>query len=293
VTRRVAVERELQELNAHLAAKVQERTLKVRRYAKRLRSRKHELEMANRDLEMFSYSASHDLRTPLWVLTVFVDMLVKDAGERLPQDILENIHKIQHAARNMTALVDDLMKLAKVSKQTVSRSIVDVTALAEKQVALLRNKDPERNVEVVIERGLSANVDEGLLGIALENLIGNAWKYSAYVPQARIRVGAEVHDGETILFVEDNGAGFDIQDARDLFKPFHRMHSDALFEGTGIGLAIVQRVVGLHGGSIWAEAAAGKGATFYFRLGLDARIEAPRGSTHNRPGATPGGRGRV
>jgi|GEM_PF-4593846 len=270
VTERLAADRRLKELNASLAAKVAERTQKVRRYAHRLRQRQRELEIVNRDLEMFSYSASHDLRTPLWVMGLFVDMLLKDTGDRLPADAVDQIKKIQVTARHMMALVDDLSKLAKVSKHAIRRSAVDISELAAVQVALLRERDPSRRVTVDITPGLQAYVDEGLLKIALENLIGNAWKYSGYVAEAEIRIGMEHREGEDVFFVQDNGAGFDMQDARDLFKPFHRMHGEDQFEGTGIGLAIVQRVIALHGGRVWAEAAQDKGATFYFCLGAEA-----------------------
>lgn len=273
VTDKLAAKQVLHDMNTHLAAKVQARTQKVRRYAQRLRRRKRELEMANRDLEMFSYSASHDLKTPLWVMNAFVEMLLKDCGQTLSPDALEKVHKIQDSGRHMMAVMDDLMTLAKVSKRTVHRRIVDVTQLAEAQIALLHSRDPQRDVEVAVAAGLTANVDEGLLTIALENLLSNAWKYSAYVPQASIRFGAWRRDGELVFFVEDNGVGFDMKVAQDLFKPFKRMHSDEMFEGTGIGLAIVQRVVGLHGGRIWAESKPGKGARFSFSLGSEAWLD--------------------
>jgi len=297
VTQRLAAERRLNEMNAHLEAKVQERTAKLRRYSRRLHARKRELEMANRDLEMFSYSASHDLRTPLWVMSVFVDLLLRDSADRLPPDVLDQIHKIEAASRHMKTLVDDLMKLAKVSKQAVNRSLVDMSAMARAELALLREREPARQVHVEVQPGMQAAADTGLLAIVLENLLGNAWKYSAYVPHATIRVGRQSREGQEVFFVRDDGAGFDMEDARDLFKPFRRMHGADKFEGTGIGLAIVQRIVALHGGRLWAEAEVGKGATFYFTLGSQAQVQdqdqAYRRQLVSLPGCQRGIRGHL
>ena len=267
VTQRLIAERKLTELNRHLAARVRKRTEKVRRYAHKLRERKQELEMANRDLEMFSYSASHDLRTPLFVINTFAGLLLEEFDDTLPAEAVEHVRKIHMASVHMRSLVDDLMKLAKVSKHVVKSQRVNLSDIADVQLTLLRNREPDRQVEVQIEAGLQVDADPGLLTIALENLLGNAWKYTSRNPRARIRIGAGRFDGEDAFFVQDNGAGFDMRAADGLFKPFRRLHSQDQFEGTGIGLAIVQRVIALHGGRIWAEAEPDKGATFYFTLG--------------------------
>jgi len=266
VTQRVTAERQLAALNSSLEARVRERTQKVRRYARKLRERGRELAIVNRDLEMFSYSASHDLRTPLFVVNVFATMLMEDFSDELPTAAKEHVLKIHMAAQNMASLVDDLMKLAKVSKHIVKRQTVNLSEVAASLVTLLQSKDSSRNVTVDIQDSMLVDADPGLLGIALENLLGNAWKYTAYAPQARIRLGIESQDDETVIFVRDNGAGFDMQHSDGLFKPFHRLHGEDKFEGTGIGLAIVQRVVALHGGRVWAEGEVDRGATFFFAL---------------------------
>ncbi|HEY1991161.1 MAG TPA: ATP-binding protein, partial [Gammaproteobacteria bacterium] len=274
VTRRVSAERRLTEMNTHLAARVRERTLKVRRYAHKLRERKQELEIANRDLEMFCYSASHDLRTPLFVMSTFATLFLEDFGESLPPEAVEHVRKIQAASVHMSSLVGDLMKLAKVSKNLVQARRVDLSQLANAQVDLLRSKEPGRAVDIEVEDELQVDADPGLLEIALENLLGNAWKYTSRNPRARIQVGAGHYCGEDAIFIRDNGAGFDMHAADGLFKPFRRLHSQEQFEGTGIGLAIVQRVIALHGGRVWAEAEPDKGATFYFTLGQGATAAA-------------------
>lgn len=279
VTQRLIAERKLTEVNAHLAARVRERTHKIRRYAHTLRQRKQELEMANRDLEMFSYSASHDLRTPLFVMNAFATLLLEDFGGSLPAEATEHVRKIHAASIHMSLLVSDLMKLAKMSKHVARRQRVDLADIAGGQVNLLRSKEPGRSVEVQVDGPLYVDADPGLLTIALENLLGNAWKYTSRNPGARIHVGAGHHDGEAAIFVRDNGAGFDMHAAEGLFKPFRRLHAQDQFEGTGIGLAIVQRVIALHGGRVWAEAEMGKGATFYFTLGQarDSAGDLPSG----------------
>lgn len=266
ITRRLAAERNLVALTASLENQVKERTEKARRYAHKLRERKLELEIANRDLEMFSYSASHDLKTPLAVVDIFATVLQEDFGEVLPPEARDCVQKIHAVTHGMSALVNDLMKLAKLSKHVVQKQTVNLSETAASVVALLQAQDPGRQVEVHIQQDVLVRADPGLLGIALENLIGNAWKYTAHAAKPRLSVGIKFNGSEKIVYVRDNGAGFDMQRADGLFKPFRRLHSNQEFEGTGIGLAIVQRVVALHEGCVWAYAEPGEGATFYFTL---------------------------
>ncbi|MGE5625439.1 MAG: sensor histidine kinase [Bacillota bacterium] len=291
VTKRMAAERELMALTASLENQVKERTEKARRYARNLRERKHELELANRDLEMFSYSASHDLKTPLAVMKIYAMLLQTDFGATLPPAARDHVEKILAATQGMSALVDDLMKLAKLSKHVVQKQTVNLSKLAATQIALLQAKDPARTVEVKIQGDITVHADPGLLGIALENLIGNAWKYSTHAAKPRIKLGVKSNGAEQILYVRDNGAGFDMHCAEGLFKPFRRLHSNEEFEGTGIGLAIVQRVVALHGGCTWAYGEVGQGATFYFTLApASSNALAAPTSDDEAAAAVPGGR---
>ncbi|MDE3091959.1 MAG: PAS domain-containing sensor histidine kinase, partial [Chloroflexota bacterium] len=234
-------------------------------------------EAANKELEAFSHSVSHDLRAPLNHIQYFTQALVEDAGAGLNAKAREDVARILSSTRRMSELMDDLLKLSRVTRAELRRAPVDLSALARQIIQDLCQRAPARQVECVVAEGLTAQGDPGLLQVVLENLIGNAWKYTAKQARARIEVGSGqwAVDSElstthpplsTVYFVRDNGVGFNMKYAAKLFAPFQRLHSASEFEGTGIGLSIVQRVIRRHGGRIWVEAEEGKGATFYFTL---------------------------
>ena len=225
-----------------------------------------ELAAVNRDLEAFSYSVSHDLRAPLRGIDGFSRILEEDHADALGPDGRDCTARIRRAAQRMGDLIDDLLRLSRIARTEVRHSRVDLGALARDIAAGLREQAPERNVEIAIADGLDAQGDPGLLRIALENLLGNSWKFTAERSPARIEVGREVVAGEGVYCVRDNGAGFDMAFAGKLFGAFQRLHSGSAFPGSGIGLTIVKRVIEKHGGRIWAEAEDGKGAAFFFTL---------------------------
>ncbi len=224
------------------------------------------LEAANGELEAFTYSVSHDLRAPLRAIDGFSHALAEDAGERLLPGDRELLARVRAAAQRMAGLIDDLLRLSRISRTQLEPGAVDLSALAGAVVEELRRRDPERAAVVEIEPGVGGRGDERLLRIVLDNLLGNAWKFSRGRSPARIAFGAENGRGEPVYVVRDNGAGFDMTYADKLFGAFQRLHSAREFEGTGVGLATVARVVHLHGGRVWAEAAVGEGATFRFTL---------------------------
>jgi signal transduction histidine kinase len=226
-----------------------------------------QLERANKELEAFSYSVSHDLRAPLRAIDGFCRILLADYAQVLDDDGVDGLQQIHTAARRMAAIVDDLLVLSKVGQAELRRQPVDVTAIARRVVADLRLRTPAREVDVRIADGLVAVCDDRMVTIVLENLLANAWKFTGKRSDAMIRVGQE--DGG-VMFVRDNGAGFDMAHAAHLFEPFQRLHTDSEFEGTGIGLAIVRRIVDRHGGRAWAHGAVGDGATVRFTLGAEA-----------------------
>ena len=166
----------------------------------------------------------------------------------------------------MSKLIDDLLKLARVAQNEISIEDLDLSEMAQKIIDELQNGDPRRRAEVCIEPGLCGRGDRVLIGQVLENLLNNAWKYNSKKPETKIEMGSVVHEGQTAYYVRDHGAGFDMTYADKLFKPFQRLHAASEFEGTGIGLAIVQRIIRRHGGKVWAKGKAGEGATFYFTL---------------------------
>ncbi|WP_460711494.1 hybrid sensor histidine kinase/response regulator [Lysobacter terrae] len=239
-----------------------------------------DLRYKNQELEAFGYSVSHDLRGPVRAIDGFSKMLLADYGEVLPQDAKEMLGFVGAAAQRMNALINDLLALTRVSQGHLSVGPVDLTAMAQLIATTLQQREPERSVEFDIAPGLVASGDMRLLEIVLENLLGNAWKFSSRCSAARIEVGTELVEGETVFFVRDNGAGFDMDKAPNLFVPFQRLHSEAEFHGTGLGLSIVHRAIARHGGRIWATAAIDQGATMRFTLGTQPAPEAhePNGS---------------
>lgn len=245
-------EEELRRLNAELEERVALRT--------------EELAAANQELEAFAYSVSHDLRAPLRTIDGFGVALVEDFAPLLGDEGQDHIRRIRAAAQRMAALIEDLLRLSRVMRSEMHRHPVNLSRLARAAVAELRRHEPHRQVNVEIQEGLVAEGDERLLALAVENLLSNAWKFTSRTDAPRIVFGSYLRDGRSVYFVRDNGAGFDMRYSDKLFVPFHRLHTTREFEGTGIGLATVQRIIRRHGGQVWAEGEVGKGATFSFTL---------------------------
>jgi light-regulated signal transduction histidine kinase (bacteriophytochrome) len=229
-----------------------------------LEARVAELKAANAELEAFSYSVSHDLRGPLRAIDGFSQILLEHHRAQLDEQARHYLERVRAGSVRMGHLIDDLMSLAKIQRAEMHRAEVDLSAIAREVVEELRRRDPARVVEVTVADGVRARADGRLLRAALENLLANAWKFTSKTAAPRITFGCE--GGET-YFVRDNGAGFDMAYAHKLFAPFQRLHAQSEFEGTGIGLATVSRIITRHGGRLWAEAVEGQGATFWFTLG--------------------------
>ena len=220
----------------------------------------------NRELEAFSSSVSHDLRGPLVSFDDVSEKLLESYGKQLNPEATGYIKKMREASQRMTSVFDGLQMLFRLTSGEIRREEVDVSALAAQAVEELRAEEPDRKVEVQIAPGITTSGDQRLVRILLANLIGNAWKFAATKPGAKITVGREMVDGEGRIFVRDNGVGFDMIDSHRLFGAFQRLHSQSDFPGAGMGLATARRIVNRHGGRIWAEGAVGEGATFYFVL---------------------------
>jgi light-regulated signal transduction histidine kinase (bacteriophytochrome) len=252
ITERKRAEEKILALNAELEARVRSRTVA--------------LEAANKELESFAYSVSHDLRAPLRSIDGFSLALLEDYESKLDAEGQKHLHRIRNNAQRMGSLIDDLLMLSRVSRKDIALEELDLSALASAVATELRKTQPERDVEFVIQPGVFVNGDPHLLRIVLDNILGNAWKFTGRQPQPKIEFGAQVAGAQTTIFVRDNGAGFEMKYADKLFGAFQRLHKTEDFPGTGIGLATVQRIIARHGGRIWAEASPGKGATFFFTL---------------------------
>jgi len=248
-----AARKEVAALNESLERRVAERTA--------------ELEAANKELESFSYSVSHDLRAPLRSIDGFTMILQSDYREALGPEGQRHADRVRAATQRMGQLIDDLLKLSRTIRAEMARKRVDLSELAGLVARELQATAPERDVVFAIAPGLVVNADPDLMRVVLENLLGNAFKFTSKVARARIEVGSLWEAGTTTYFVRDNGAGFDMKYAGKLFGAFQRLHAVSEFEGTGVGLANVQRIVSRHGGRIWATGVVGEGATFYFTLG--------------------------
>lgn len=225
-----------------------------------------ELEFFNKELETFSYSVSHDLRAPLRHIDGFSHALLEDYADKLDAQGKDYLNRIRSGSQRMALLIDEILKLSQIVREKMVTSRVDLSALARSVASELQKSQPTRDVSLRIEDGIVVNGDQGLLKIVLDNLLGNAWKFTQGRQKALIEFGSQMIDGTKTYFVRDNGAGFDMAYASKLFVPFQRLHGNGEFQGTGIGLSIVQRVIRRHGGRIWAEAAVDAGATFYFTL---------------------------
>jgi len=240
----------------------------LRRYRSRLESLVEErttaLTAINRELEAFSYSVSHDLRAPLLAFDGLSKTMLEEYGDRLDKQAKDNLKRMRGASQRMTSVFDGLQALFRLTSGEVRREQLDVTAIAKQIVKEMKAENPGREVKVEIGSGIIAPGDKRLVRILLSNLLSNAWKFTSVKPAPRVEVGTEVVDGESRIFVRDNGVGFDMIYAHRLFGAFQRLHSQSEFPGAGIGLATALRIVNRHGGRIWAEGAVGEGATFYF-----------------------------
>jgi signal transduction histidine kinase len=242
-----------------LASELAARNASLERLASRLWA-------ANAELDAFSYAISHDLRAPLRHIDGFAQALLEEELERLSPEGVRHLQVVRAASQRMSQLIDDLLGLSRLTRAEIRHEVVDLSALCTEIVTELRVANPDRQVEVVIEPGLRALGDARLIRIALDNLLGNAWKFTARRPRARIEVGRDRGAGDGTFYVRDDGAGFDMAYADQLFGAFQRLHTALEFEGTGIGLATVRRVISRHGGRVWASGAVDQGATFSFTL---------------------------
>ncbi|HWQ91104.1 MAG TPA: response regulator [Clostridia bacterium] len=252
VAERRKAEEQVRKLNAELEQRVSART--------------HELAIANQDLQTFASAVSHDLRAPLRAIEGLSQILARSFHDHLDESGVSVLNSLHAQTARMDRLIDALLRLSRVTRSEIKHQTVDLTEAAREIVRELRKAQPERSVEFLAAPGLRAEGDPVLLRAALQNLLSNAWKFTAGTPHARIEFGRSLDGAKTVYFVRDNGAGFNMAAATQLFEPFRRLHSDSQFPGTGIGLTTVRQIIRRHGGEVWAEGAVNRGATFYFTL---------------------------
>ena len=262
ITARKQAEAEIWQLNAVLEQRVAERTA--------------QLVAMNQEVEAFSYSVSHDLRAPLRSIDGFCKILAEDYGMTLDEAGTAHLSRVRNAAQRMGVMIDDLLQLSLITRAEIVSRRINLSALAEEVVSILREQAGPRVVTFTIQPGLDIYGDPSLLRILLENLLGNAVKYSSKTPQPQIELGCLPQDGRSVYYVRDNGAGFDMAYAGKLFGAFQRLHRTEDYPGTGVGLATVKRIINRHGGEVWAEGHLGKGAVFYFTF------EAPGSSNKEK-----------
>lgn len=234
-----------------------------------------ELTRINKELEAFSYSVSHDLRSPLRAIDGFSHALIEDYADNLDETANNYLNRVRSAAQKMGCLIDDLLQLSRITRSELNKTNVDLSKLSANILDRLQKADPERKNEITISPHITCKADRNLIRIALDNLLENAWKYSSKIPVTKIKFYSKQIDDETVFVISDNGAGFDMRYVGKLFGTFQRLHSDTDFSGTGIGLATVKRIIHLHGGRIWAEGKINQGASFFFTLGDNKNIKNP------------------
>jgi len=239
-----------------------------------LRRRALEIEGANRDLEGFASAISHDLRAPLGSILGFAQAVERDYAPSFDAVGKEYVFWIHESARQMSEMIEGLLQMSRLARVEMIRDEVDLSAIARGIATSLQRAAPERDTTFVIPDGVTANGDERLMRAVLENLLGNAWKFTGKQSGARIELGVQRDGGQDVFFIRDNGAGFDPAHAAKMFRPFQRLHSEREFSGTGIGLATVQKIVQRHGGRVWAEGEVGRGATIYFTTGVPQGAES-------------------
>lgn len=252
-------EEDIKQLNRELEQRVKERTV--------------ELEATNKELDTFAYTVAHDLRAPLRAIDGFGTALMDEYGDKLDDEGRTYLRYLQEGSHEMSDLIDGLLKLSRSTRGGIAPERLDLSAMAAQVAEELRKAEPHRGMTIHIEPNLETFADYRLLWVVLENLLGNAWKYTGQRADGRIELGVSVQQGNKVYYVRDNGAGFDIAFADKLFLPFQRLHKSTEFPGTGIGLATVERIIFRHNGRIWAQSTVGKGATFYFTLGLGGNTE--------------------
>jgi light-regulated signal transduction histidine kinase (bacteriophytochrome) len=233
---------------------------------RRVTERTRQLEAANRELEAFAYAVSHDLRAPLRSMSGFSQILQETAPAGLDEKSRHYLQRIHDASMRMSGLIEDLLNLSRIGRSELTARPISLSQVAAEAAAAVRERHPKRDVQLDVAQGLEVNADPRLLRIALENLLSNAWKYTARASQASVSVGMQTGEHGPVYFVRDNGVGFDMKYADKLFVPFQRLHPETEFPGSGIGLVTVQRIIARHGGRIWADAKPDEGATFYFTL---------------------------
>jgi light-regulated signal transduction histidine kinase (bacteriophytochrome) len=252
----------VEQANAVLRHEVAERT----RAETALRRANAATDAANKELETFSYSVAHDLRAPLRSIDGFSQALIEDCADNLPAEGRTYIGHLRESAQHMARLIDGLLSLSRLGRTEISRSRTDLVSIVRTIFERLRREHPDRLAELVVPAEIIAIADARMMEVLFDNLLENAWKFTSKRPHARIEFGQVLQDGQLVCFVRDNGAGFDMEYAGKLFAVFQRLHTANEFEGTGIGLANVQRIVNRHGGRIWGEGEVDRGATFYFTL---------------------------
>ena len=241
------------------------------RLKEKVKERTHELEVTNKELEKFSYSVSHDLRAPLYAVGSLIELMQEDYVNSLDESGMENLQLIKDSTLKMECLIKDMLELSQISRKDLLYENIDLSLLASEILERYQYTNPERKVEIKIEDNLACRGDRGLFIILMENLLGNAWKYSSKKDVVKIELGHINKDDAVVYYVKDNGAGFNMEYQDKLFEAFQRLHVESEFQGTGVGLATVARVISRHKGEVWAEGVVDKGATFYFTL-LNDRV---------------------